>query len=106
MVQMEPSSLGEFIKAAKFLKLNGFDGVNSNIDVDNLLTATQQTTNRKRSFSLKLKRVDAPQASVQQANDTINVTLDGNIDNVTSTMHVDDGKFFPSSDSDGSDGKN
>lgn len=103
---MEPSSLGEFIKAAKFLKLNGFDGVNSNIDVDELTTATGQTTTRKRTFSLKLKRFDVPQAPVEQANDTINVTVDGNIDNVTSTMHVDDGKFFPSSDSDESDGKN
>ncbi|XP_055320035.1 modifier of mdg4-like [Sitodiplosis mosellana] len=97
MVQMTPSSLGEFVKAARFLKLNGFDGINPHIDIDDLVEATEQNTNHKRTFALNLQRVDTPEAPRQPAN---NVTLDGNIDNVTSTMNVSNEKFFPSSDSD------
>lgn len=103
---MSPSTLHEFVKAAKFLKLNGFEGVDAGAGIDD--RPTVQKTNRKRSFALKLKRMDEPQAPTQPANETINETLEANIEmnNVTSTMNTDDGKFFPSSESDGSDGKN
>lgn len=103
-VQMSPSTLHEFVKAAKFLKLNGFEGVDAGIGIED----RPQKTNRKRSFALKLKRMDTSQAPAETANETNNATLDANIEmnNVTSTMNTDDGKFFPSSESDGSDGKN
>lgn len=100
---MSPSTLHEFVKAAKFLKLNGFEGVDAGIGIED-----RPTVNRKRSFALKLKRMETTQAPTQPANETSNATLDANIEmnNVTSTMNTDDGKFFPSSESDGSDGKN
>lgn len=96
MVQMSPHTLAEFVEAAKFLKLNGFDGVNPNIEIDDLVAATEQSTNQNRTFALNLRRLHTSAAGLEDAND---LTLDGNIDNVTSTMTAANEKFFPSSDS-------
>lgn len=93
---MSPNTLGEFVKAAKFLKLNGFDGVNPNIEIEDLVAASEQNTNEKRTFALNLRRYDPSAADRQDAN---NLTANGNTDNVTSTMTAANDKFFPSSDS-------
>lgn len=93
---MSPNTLGEFVKAAKFLKLNGFDGVNPNIDIDDLVAATEQNSNQKRTFVLNLRRLDPSATGCEDAN---NLTLNGNLDNVTSTMIAANENFFPSSDS-------
>lgn len=93
-MQIDPKSLADFITAAKFLKLNGFNDIDPNIDIDEISMVNKQTP--KKSFLLKLKRCDPAPTQDQQTNN--------NGGNSTSTMNEENGKFLPSSESDESDG--
>lgn len=67
VTQVKRRDLDAFLKAAKYLKLHGFDEINSEENGRD----TQRLMNRSRSFSLTLQRMDA--------SDVVrNITANGN----------------------------
>ncbi|XP_031616544.1 protein tramtrack, beta isoform-like [Contarinia nasturtii] len=98
IVSIAPSMVNDFVKAAKYLKLQGFDDITSDIDDHDAVrpngTRTNLTPNLARPFHIKLTRLTATVQSSGGSDMSPGMNAF-----VSSTNPVANDKFFPSTDS-------
>lgn len=97
MVSIAPSMVNDFVAAARYLKLQGFDEIDADIDSDGFSNAERQP-DLDRGFQIKLTRIDTVPPSVMNhgAHDmspAMNALVSSTINPAANEQ------FFPSTDS-------